>query len=260
MSDTDTESLATHATLDGEIHFIVRVQEMDGAHHTHRIHLGCGITTDVQEDWHVVEATTMADHHEHKKAKKLDARESSLLSKADALGKAEDAAHAAHAAASEEHLQVVRAREAAGIVGPPLPHETQLLDVTRKLEAATLARDEAIAAHAAAHVSIHAHRKAPARPKRWLKHTQVAPVVSTCAECVAVEAGTAQPRTHAIAPGKTIEADIPTGLSCVLCQSPLLMRRTDNTVACTSYGHEFTIPEYLETSMGLLRKLAKREI
>lgn len=38
----------THVSLDGAVHKIARVEEaLDGPGHTHRVHLGCGMTVDV---------------------------------------------------------------------------------------------------------------------------------------------------------------------------------------------------------------------
>lgn len=65
-------------------------------------------------------------------------------------------------------------------------------------------------------------------------------------------------------PHRVVRADISTGLPCPFegesggkpCGSPLMIRRKDGSVGCSSFGHDFTIPEVLAVSMGLLRRLA----
>lgn len=135
-----------HARVDGEVHTIARVVEVDGAHHTHRVHLGCGLTVDI--------------------------------------------------------------------------HEARARDDERGLDA----------------------------------------TVATCPDCVAFAAdkstlGTDLAHTTSI----TVLADIPTGLPCPVedCGAPLYIRRKTGTVGCTARGHDFTVPEVLATSMGLLRRLAE---
>lgn len=42
------DELPTHATVDGKKHKIAKIEEhLDGPAHTHRVHLGCGMTIDV---------------------------------------------------------------------------------------------------------------------------------------------------------------------------------------------------------------------
>lgn len=136
----------SHARIDGEVHKITRVVEVDGARHTHRVHLGCGLTVDV--------------------------------------------------------------------------HEARARDDERGLDADA----------------------------------------ATCPGCAAREAGAPTPGLElAHATPNTVLADIPTGLPCpaVDCGAPLYIRRKTGTVGCTAQGHDFTVPEVLATSMGLLRRLAE---
>ncbi len=45
---TDTTGHPTHMAVDGAVHTIARIDEHDdGPAHTHRVHLGCGMTVDV---------------------------------------------------------------------------------------------------------------------------------------------------------------------------------------------------------------------
>jgi hypothetical protein len=40
----------THIHIDGKVHKIVEIAAQDGARHTHRVHLACGLTVDVDHE------------------------------------------------------------------------------------------------------------------------------------------------------------------------------------------------------------------
>jgi hypothetical protein len=116
-------------------------------------------------------------------------------------------------------------------------------------------------------VDVHADREPEQLRTRWHSPEGRAPKKVHCRACEEFAARGELLPEHvqpAHGPTRVTRADIPTGLPCPHegeqggkpCGAPLMIRRKDGTVGCTAFGHDFTIPEVLAVSMGLLRRLA----
>lgn len=65
MSDTEIKQ-PTHAKIDGEAHLITKIEDhADGPGHTHRVHLACGLTVDVDIGGAKAHARSMQRAEEH---------------------------------------------------------------------------------------------------------------------------------------------------------------------------------------------------
>ena len=178
--------LPTHVVIDGAAHLITKIDEhADGPHHTHRVHVACGMTVDVDIGGEKESARAVQRANEHH----------------DPVWRDKHASHSAHALNRGEQWH----------------------------------------------------------HKRWVDHKSKA---EGCDHCVAVETGAAMSITHETAhtPVRQVQADIPTGLPCPDCGSPLYIRYKTGTVGCTARGHDFKVEDVLATGMGLLHKLATGQI